>query len=68
MYTARRDKIEAKNGLENYAYSMRNSINDEKMKVCPYFIFSFCICALGLLLNDIMEPKDKLEAEVRALL
>ena len=25
-------KIEAKNGLENYAYSMRNSINDEKLK------------------------------------
>ena len=31
-YAAPRDKIEAKNGLENYAYSMRNSINDEKMK------------------------------------
>jgi len=29
---AMKDKIEAKNGLENYAYSMRNSINDEKMK------------------------------------
>ena len=25
-------KIEAKNGLENYAYSLRNSINDEKLK------------------------------------
>jgi L1 cell adhesion molecule like protein len=24
-------KIEAKNGLENYAYSMRNTLNDEKM-------------------------------------
>merc|ERR1719326_1246628 len=29
---AMKDKIEAKNQLENYAYSMRNSINDEKMK------------------------------------
>ena len=29
---AMKDKIEAKNGLENYAYSMRNSINDEKLK------------------------------------
>merc|ERR1711907_757856 len=29
---AMKEKIEAKNALENYAYSMRNSINDEKMK------------------------------------
>merc|ERR1711871_527023 len=29
---AMKEKIEAKNQLENYAYSMRNSINDEKMK------------------------------------
>jgi L1 cell adhesion molecule like protein len=28
---AHKDKIEAKNGLENYAYSMRNTINDEKV-------------------------------------
>merc|ERR1719465_316216 len=27
-----KEKIEVKNQLENYAYSMRNSINDEKMK------------------------------------
>merc|ERR1711998_791930 len=27
-----KEKIEAKNGLENYAYSMRNSINDEKLR------------------------------------
>merc|ERR1712139_624973 len=27
-----KEKIEAKNALENYSYSMRNSINDEKMK------------------------------------
>merc|ERR1719387_2278128 len=29
---AMKEKIEAKNQLENYAYSMRNSINDEKTK------------------------------------
>jgi len=29
---AMKEKIEAKNALENYAYSMRNSINDEKLK------------------------------------
>eukprot|EP01043_Picozoa_sp_COSAG02_P073264 COSAG02_NODE_14168_length_1302_cov_0.800499_2_plen_132_part_00 len=29
---ALKEKVEAKNQLENYAYSMRNSINDEKMK------------------------------------
>merc|ERR1719157_490529 len=29
---AQKDKVEARNGLENYAYSMRNSINDEKLK------------------------------------
>jgi heat shock protein 1/8 len=29
---AMKEKIEAKNQLENYSYSMRNSINDEKMK------------------------------------
>jgi L1 cell adhesion molecule like protein len=29
---AMKEKIEAKNQLENYAYSMRNSINDEKLK------------------------------------
>ena len=28
---AMKEKIEAKNALENYAYSMRNSVNDEKM-------------------------------------
>ena len=27
-----KEKIEAKNGLENYAYSTRNSMNDEKLK------------------------------------
>merc|ERR1711881_822069 len=27
-----KEKIEAKNALENYSYSMRNSINDDKMK------------------------------------
>jgi len=27
-----REKVEAKNKLENYAYSVRNSINDEKLK------------------------------------
>ena len=27
---ANKQKIEAKNGLENYAYSMRNTLNDEK--------------------------------------
>merc|ERR1712196_237327 len=29
---AMKEKVEARNGLENYAYSMRNSINDEKLK------------------------------------
>ena len=29
---AMKEKIEAKNQLENYAYSMRNSMNDEKLK------------------------------------
>jgi len=29
---AQKEKVEARNGLENYAYSMRNSINDEKLK------------------------------------
>merc|ERR1711966_201735 len=29
---AHKKKIEAKNTLENYAYSMRNTINDEKLK------------------------------------
>lgn len=27
-----RSKIEAKNGLENYAYSLKNTLNDEKIK------------------------------------
>jgi len=27
-----RKKIEAKNGLENYCYSMKNTLNDEKLK------------------------------------
>ena len=25
-------KIEAKNGLENYCFSMKNTLNDEKLK------------------------------------
>ncbi|KAG7375090.1 70-kilodalton heat shock protein [Phytophthora boehmeriae] len=29
---ANKVRIEAKNGLENYAYSLRNSLNDEKLK------------------------------------
>merc|ERR1711871_1582731 len=29
---AMKEKVEAKNALENYAYSMRNSISDEKLK------------------------------------
>ena len=29
---ANRERIEAKNGLENYAYNLRNSLNDEKLK------------------------------------
>ena len=29
---AQKEKVEARNGLENYAYSMRNSINDEKLR------------------------------------
>eukprot|EP01010_Urceolus_cornutus_P000778 NODE_128_length_2298_cov_22027.501556_g104_i0.p1 GENE.NODE_128_length_2298_cov_22027.501556_g104_i0~~NODE_128_length_2298_cov_22027.501556_g104_i0.p1 ORF type:complete len:653 (-),score=225.11 NODE_128_length_2298_cov_22027.501556_g104_i0:262-2220(-) len=28
---AQRERIDAKNGLENYAYSMKNTINDEKV-------------------------------------
>jgi len=27
-----RKKIEAKNGLENYAYNIKNALNDEKFK------------------------------------
>merc|ERR1711871_448605 len=27
-----KSRVEAKNGLENYAYSMRNSMDDEKLK------------------------------------
>lgn len=27
-----RKKIESKNGLENYCYSVKNSLNDEKLK------------------------------------
>merc|ERR1711966_505174 len=29
---ANRERVEAKNGLENYAYNLRNSLNDEKLK------------------------------------
>merc|ERR1712124_46404 len=29
---ANKDKVEAKNGLENYAFQVRNSIRDEKLK------------------------------------
>ena len=28
-------RIEAKNGLENYAFNMRNTISDEKVGGCP---------------------------------
>lgn len=28
-----RERIEAKNGLENYAYNLRNTIKDEKVRV-----------------------------------
>ena len=31
-YDALKERIEAKNGLENYAYQLKNSINDEKLK------------------------------------
>ena len=29
---AQKKKIEAKNGLENYAYSLRNTMKDDKLK------------------------------------
>jgi L1 cell adhesion molecule like protein len=29
--TANRERVEAKNGLENYAYNLRNTLNDEKL-------------------------------------
>ncbi len=29
---ANRQRVEAKNGLENYAFNLRNSLNDEKLK------------------------------------
>merc|ERR1712228_853234 len=29
---AHKEKIEAKNGLENYCFQMRNSLDDEKLK------------------------------------
>merc|ERR1712086_479298 len=29
---ANRERVEAKNGLENYAYNLKNSLNDEKLK------------------------------------
>merc|ERR1712062_234987 len=29
---AHRSKVEAKNGLENYCYNMKNTLNDDKMK------------------------------------
>merc|ERR550537_1153023 len=29
---ANKQRIEAKNGLENYAYNMKNTMNDEKLK------------------------------------
>jgi len=29
---ANRQRVEAKNGLENYSYNLRNSLNDEKLK------------------------------------
>ena len=32
-----RSKIEAKNGLENYAYSLKNTLNDEKIKNFHFF-------------------------------
>lgn len=38
-----RERIDAKNGLENYSYSMKNTINDEKVSVplCSLLSFRF---------------------------
>lgn len=38
---AHKERIDAKNGLENYAFNMRNTIRDEK--VIAVFIFGSCL-------------------------
>lgn len=45
---AHKEKIEAKNSLENYAFNMRNTIRDEKVSSCAsaadYDAVSFGSC------------------------
>ena len=31
-----RRKVEAKNSLENYVYSLRNTLRDEKVRLVPF--------------------------------
>jgi molecular chaperone DnaK (HSP70) len=33
-----RDRISAKNGLEQYAFNMKQTVDDEKLKVCQLYL------------------------------
>ena len=45
---AHKEKIEAKNSLENYAFNMRNTIRDEKVGLISFFTCSFVAPEDGL--------------------
>ena len=41
---AHKERIEAKNSLENYAFNMRNTIRDEKVPLCFYCLPGRTLC------------------------
>ena len=67
-----RDKIDARNGLENYAYSVKNSTQEEKLKdkISPEdhaTIESSCKAALDWLEQNPNAEKEEYEAEQKKL-
>jgi len=67
-----RDKIDARNGLENYAYSVKNSTQEEKLKdkISPEdhaTIESSCKAALDWLEQNPHAEKEEYEAQQKTL-
>lgn len=56
-----RDRIQAKNGLESYAFNMKSTVEDEKLKVrnFPFLMFCFARLILCLTFKDKISESDR---------
>lgn len=55
---AHKERIDAKNALENYAFNMRNTIRDEKVGCAFCFSwFRCCSCLSGFCVHRVVEGR-----------